>query len=168
MFPEDDLRLRFWAFIRDRALDSEANTDVPDTTQTLDDIEANRSAAQMIRRDLLSKEWRPFEHGNAVVYDTLQEALLAFLIYWVSREGFPYNYATWLRTVVLITADVQRNPSLLALRVEVDANGRLRGSSEGVERWTERTFAMTLDGSWDHCLSRDTFRTIRRAYNRAG
>ena len=116
-----------------------------------------------------SSQYVVYEQGGPATYDTLQEALVAFLIYEVSKKGkglvtssFPFGYATWLRTVVLIVADVQRDRMLLTVTVPTDYTGK--ASQAATHR---RDHTMTLGDNWD-CLSRDTFNAIRQAFSRSG
>jgi hypothetical protein len=101
----------------------------------------------------------------------LQEALIAFLIYRVSRTdvgGFRYDYATWLRTVVLVVAGAQQQPELLEVHVHIGPGGILKGPSNDTSAgpWTDKVHSMTVDSDWS-CLSQDTFNNIQR-YDRAG
>ena len=168
MFPEDDLRGDFWLFVYMRALDprvlvSDDFEPDPAGSGLLNTLEERRD---VVRYYLAQGDERPHEYepGWPVAYRSLQDALLAYLITRMSSPGlgFPYDYATWLRTVVLVVVDAQRDPSLLKVTITVDEDGVPDPSGSQRE---ERT--MTLDGSWD-CLSRDTFRTIRRAYSGLG
>lgn len=178
MFPEDDLRLEFWLFVRERAVDCRSGAREPVGTKTLDSLEWKRHTCLIETAD----ENRDYDedvpgafrnsgggYGYPTAYKTLQNALLAFLVYRVSSsEGFPYSYATWLRTIVLVVTQAQREPRLLTVRIEEDENGELCAPSlRPAGPAGHREFTMTLEGSWD-CLSHDTFKTIRRTFSHRG
>ncbi len=174
MFPEDGLRQEFWFFVRGRAVDPRIGEDSPHRTATLDTLEERRDVLQYFLADEDERVER-YVPGWPVAYDTLQEALLAFLIYEVSNKSyvdFPYDYATWLRTIVLIVANAQRDPSLLTVSIPVDSEGNPESPDEmrrgmPYQEPTYQTRTMSLNGSWD-CLSRDTFNFVRRTYHRLG
>lgn len=144
--------------------------------QTLDTLEHHRHFNLIDiadeNRDFDEDEPGTFCNSGAggsypTAYKTLQDALLAFLIYRVSSsEAFPYPYATWLRTVVLVVTQAQREPRLLTVRFDEDENGELWAPSQRPPA-THREFTMTLEGSWD-CLSHDTFKTIRGTFSHRG
>jgi len=169
MYPEDDLRREFWQFVRLRAADIHAwDGHRPQDFCYLDEIEDHRTSPLLSMysdmhepgTDQLPEEFRYGLGDLPIAYVTLQNALLAFLMYRVlSDQGFPYSYEAWLRTVVLVVAQAQREPYFLTVRIEVDHDGELIfPTSDRHARCRE--FTMTLDGSWD-CLSREAFETIK-------
>ena len=162
MYPEDDLCREFWQFVRWRAEDVRIAYDDRLEAHTLDELEDDRTGYLL---SMYSSVDRPEEfrmgYGDLpVIYMKLQDALLAFFIYRVSsRKGFPYGYAVWLRTVVLVVTQAHLEPQLLTVRVELDAEGRPTSltSKPGVRT---REYTMALDGVWE-CLSHYTFRIIK-------
>jgi hypothetical protein len=175
VFPEDDLRAEFWLFVYERALDPriswkfEDDEGYPAGSHVLEVLEAHRDLVRFYLTQVDDEEDRPheFEPGWPVAYRSLQDALLAFLIELLSKAGlerYLYDYATWLRTVVLVVADAQRDPSCLTISFPLNEYGDPDRSIPPHHR-EERT--MTLDGTWG-CLSRDTYKLIRRAARRLG
>jgi hypothetical protein len=168
VYPEDDLSREFWHFVWSRACDPRKTRDdspaetTPHGTGALNRIEDRRNVvawdlSKGKNQGLREHEIRDLAGFN-VAYDSLQDALLAFLIYQMSDGAFPYDYGTWLRSVVLIVMDVARDPERLAVIVPVtgSAGGILLDPTSS----TRHEQVMTLIGSWD-CLSRDTFKTIK-------
>jgi hypothetical protein len=167
MYPEDDLRREFWQFVRLRAADKRISDIFPEAFIMLNEIEDDRTSALLaMYSDVrhpgtqIPEETRHGSGDGPVTYLTLQDALLAFLIYRVAtNKGFPYSYETWLRTVVLVVTQAHREPRLLTVQVELNREG-----SPTLPTWnpeaSSREFTLTLDGSWD-CLSKDAFDAIR-------
>jgi hypothetical protein len=170
MYPEDDLRREFWQFVRWRAADTRIQYDDPLVTHTLNELEDNRDGYLISMYDNTHgpEEFRYGFGDGPVVYMRLQDALLAFLIYRVSSDGgFPYSYETWLRTVVLVVAQAQREPSLLTVRVQVDPNEDHLIFRSSDPQAKSREFTMALDGDWG-CLSREAFDTTRETLAKRG
>jgi hypothetical protein len=171
VFPEDDLRLGFWQFVAGRAGDGRFDN-VKNDNPVLNGIEFNRDAARIDLESISKIEAEKpdgFKQGNGTTlgYASIQDALLAYLIQRASKapsilEGFPYNYTTWLRTVILVMADAACEPDRLTLHIPVNEEGEYDPQSSRLQEYTMRT-----DGPWD-CLSRDTFDTIRKHFAKAG
>lgn len=164
VYPEDDLRREFWQFIRWRAADTRMQYDDPPEAHKLNELEDDRDGYLISMYDTQGPE--EFRHGGCldspVAYMRLQDALLAFLIYRVSSsKGFRYSYETWLRTVVLIVTQAQREPGFLTVHVKVNHEETLLPATVDRRHGQDREFTMTLDGSWD-CLSREAFETIQK------
>jgi hypothetical protein len=168
VYPESDLSREFWHFVWSRACDPRKTRDDPPAEITpygsgaLNRIEDRRNVVAWDLSEGNNRGLREHEirdpAGFNVAYDSLQDALLAFLIYQVSDGDFPYDYRTWLRTVVLIVMDVARDPERLTVIVPVtDSAGDILLDPTSS---TRHEHVMTLEGSWD-CLSRDTFNTIK-------
>jgi len=169
MYPEDDLCREFWHFVWSRACDPRKTRDDPPTdiqpygSASLNGIEDRRNVvawdlSEGAKQGLNEHEIRDAAGFN-VAYDSLQDALLAFLIYQVSDGNFAYDYSTWLRTVVLIVMDVARDSERLKVIVPVTEDSTV-GILLDPTSSTRHEHIMTLMGSWD-CLSRDTFNTIK-------
>lgn len=179
MFPESDIRLGFWRFLAERATDTRTGFDVSCGSGVLFHLEMNRDVTRQDLERITPTELAASENeitdsdGSTVGYATLQDALLAYLIYRVSQTGSPtslpafgfqYDYATWLRTVVLVMEDALQDPSRLTVHMPVDEDGEYR-SQTGLDKVKIHT--MRIDGSWD-CLSRDTFDTVKEHFTGAG
>src|SRR5690242_19582531 len=110
---ERDIANQFWHFVRGRAIDPRSNPYRDRVgSQTLEAIEYERTHIA----DYLSGDDLTVLLDNTMIpwtYPTLQEALIAFLVHQASLNEFPYPYEMWLRTVVLIVSDVQRDPEWL-------------------------------------------------------
>lgn len=177
MFPEDDIAREFWVWVHERACD--ARTSAPDEvplSETLDAIEARRSqiasaGLDFMRVDKTRSMEADYEIGFPVVYPTLQDALLAFLICLTAENGslrviyVMREFEMWLRVVVLVVACAQKEPELLTQQIHIHSGGdperpELVCGSHTAER-AEHT--MTLDGEWS-CLSHQTFDYIQRRY----
>ena len=168
MYPEDDLSREFWHFVWSRACDPRktrndpAEEITPHGTGALNSIEDRRNVVAWDLSEGKNQGLKEHEIRYAnitVAYDSLQDALLAFLIYQVSASHFPYDYSTWLRTVTLIVMDVARDPTRLTVIVPVTEDSVV-GIELAPTSSTRHEHIMTLVGSWD-CLSRDTFNTIK-------
>jgi hypothetical protein len=162
VYPEDDLRREFWQFVRWRAEDVRIAYDDRLEVHTLDELEDDRTGylLSMYSRIDGPEEFRVGYGDLPVIYMKLQDALLAFFIYRVSsKKGFPYRYAVWLRTVVLVVMQAHLEPHLLTVRVELDAEGRPTSPASKLGVGT-REYTMALDGAWE-CLSHDTFKIIK-------
>lgn len=177
MFPEDDLRLDFWQFVVGRADDARTDYELGPSL-VLNGLELHRGVARQDVEGITNREasFNELEFqtdiGVVIGYTSIQDALLAYLIHRLSTassgtissriDGFPYDYATWLRTVVLVMTDAAREPDRLTLHIPVNEEGRYDPESSRVHEHT-----MRLDGSWD-CLSRDTFAMIKRHFQKTG
>lgn len=142
-FPTRDIANRFWAFVRDLAIDprigvDEANTDDEEprrkSSHTLDRVyeEQYRNAVKLAgprTREKIglpgseAEIWRtPYwserdqywtEGGQPWGYRTLQEALTAFLIELAARDELAFDLGIWRCTVPVILADAIRDSDLL-------------------------------------------------------
>jgi hypothetical protein len=160
MYPESDLRAAFWIFIYRRAFDERWGSGPKDQRPSaiaLDKIEfENWINYQAIGEDDqgvdLSSPYFPR------FYRTLQEALIAFLIDMTARGKWPHPYETWLRLVVLVTADAQRDPTRW-LQINT-----LRPDSEPSTNRGGSLHVMTVSDDWS-CLTHDTFEAIQRLHS---
>jgi hypothetical protein len=94
VFPEEDLRAEFWFFVRQRALDPRAKLGPikPAGTPELDWLEETRASIAYYLDE--SSQYVAYEQGGPATYDTLQEALVAFLIYEVSKRARDWSHQT--------------------------------------------------------------------------
>jgi hypothetical protein len=166
VFPERDLANKFWVFVAEQAMDHRFDTISIRTTvsSVLDKFEGDRRwLASRIKRRLEGVQpeanERPYPEGEDElpwIYPSLNEALLGFLVNEVARDMFPYSIGNWLRTVVLILADVHHNPSLL----QVHAISYPNDPKIAVERREfEHTMVIT-DDDWSF-LYQEVFELIK-------
>lgn len=168
MFPERYFASDFWLFVAENAIDPR-----------LDEGQDSRPS-RVVSELLYNHSWLHGENIAAILpvlaasvprandddhqpllFATLQDALLAFLVYLVSKSGQPANgrfactYDIWLRIVVLIMADIVREPDALQLMTGE--------SGSASETWVSHR--MRIDPSWE-CLSEATFEYLVRSLAR--
>jgi hypothetical protein len=169
MFPERDIANGFWYFVRARAIDKRTVSNRSRAgSKTLDQLEIT---ASKMRRKLASEQEKDEIRvlwGDDFIpwtYDTIQDALLAYLIDQAALGTLPYAYETWLRAVVLVISDAQRDSGWLHV-VACDWDP---ASCEGEppercrQPGIERDHAMTVSDDWS-CLSRETFDFVTSTY----
>lgn len=165
MFPEHDLKSEFWHFVYARAIDPRYGLDQRPESKVLDSIEMNRDNVRYTLEDVDDiPRLELQDQGWPQVYPTLQEALLAFLIDKVARNEFSYPYEVWLRMIILVMADAQREPNYW-LRVTACncAKDHYRNPEE--LRGHKREHVMIISDDWS-CLYRDVFELVRQAHCR--
>ena len=160
MFAAEELCHEFWAFVRYRAFDERNEYMFSLPLMELDDDRRERS------RYLQPVDERTVQFGTGsldegarapVVYETVQEALLDFLIDRIGTNWVP-DFLDWLRAQALIMSQAAREPEWLTVRTPViGADG---------EWWPDHLAAHTMKvapGSWDS-LSRETFDALVRRF----
>lgn len=166
LFPERELANEFWLFVFQQALDPRGSgLGRRPHCNALDKHEIERTGTKFRLEgvDGISEEDFDFVAEGEVdrprLYRTLQEALIAFLIYWQeTATRFPVTYDIWLRAVVLVICDAQRNPAWL----------RLEGcdlSRDGEPREFKHSVAISDD--WD-CLRREVYDYVVQAFRNSG
>jgi hypothetical protein len=106
-------------------------------------------------------EYKAWPH----VFNTLQEALVAFLIDAIAKNQWRYPYEVWLRVVVLVLADAQRQPDYflkVTARYFSDPE-EFDPQNPSARRLREAELTMTISDDWS-CLSRGTFAAIEQAH----
>jgi hypothetical protein len=161
LFPERDLAYDFWVFVYEIAIDPRLPEPLGERPggRILYEFESNRSlfhGQQLAHADPALADRPRYSDGTKepLVYPTMQEALLGYLIYLVTAaqlpgEGrFACTYDIWLRTVVLLMADIAQNPEWLHI-----VTGTV------TDRDSRQHHHMTVSNDWD-CLSQDTFNYV--------
>jgi hypothetical protein len=159
LFPERDLANEFWLFLRDQAIDPRGADGCRPPCRALDLFEIDRQMVTAYLGDLIKDPSSAFpadeNEEEPRLYRTLQEALLAFLIYWQQAgRRFPITYDIWVRTIVLIMADAQRSPGFLRLEArDLSQEGKAK----------EWAHTMVISDDWD-CLRRETYEFVLAAF----
>jgi hypothetical protein len=155
MFAAEELALEFWAFVRYRAFDEHNEYTFSRALTEQDDARRNR-AIYLQPGDERIESRGAFDSASSepvrapVVYRTLQEALVDFLIDEIGTNKVP-DFADWLRAQAVIMAQAAREPEWLIVKTPViDENGQWSPDS-----LTTHTMAVG-PGPWD-VLSRETF-----------
>jgi hypothetical protein len=156
MYAANELRKAFWVFVRKQAFDEDNEYPLLGPLATVLAYRRIQSVYLQIEdqrtelpRD--ARDWRP------VVYETLQDALLDFLIFIVG-DGRPPDFIDWLRAQALIVAQAAREPQWLTVKTPVMGDN-MEWSPDDL---TTHTMGIA-PGSWD-TLSRETFDFIVRQY----
>jgi len=168
MFPESNLAIEFWYFVRGRAIDPRNGGPLRRTgSDALDRVDEHATMRYELECETrVNDNDLPYfndDPGYPWTYATIQEALVAFLIDRATEGDFPYTYRIWLRTIILIMSDIQRDSGWLEL-IAQDETGEM-GDKPAAERQQRHTMKVSDDWS---CLSCDTFDFILRTYGKEG
>jgi predicted exporter len=164
MFPERYFASDFWLFVAENAIDPrlEEGSDtrpsrvVSELLYVHSFLHGDNIAALLPALAASVPKANDDDH-QPLLFATLQEALLAFLVYLVGKGGQPANgrfactYDIWLRTVVLIMADIVHEP---------DALQQMTGERSRSNTWVSHR--MQVGPSWE-CLSESTFDYVVRS-----
>lgn len=159
MFASQELCEEFWGFVRHRAFDPEDDYTFSLALSTAD---TNRRCRAIFIQPGDTRVEPPgaFNEEDAdvpVVYTTVQEALIDFLIDRIGNNWVP-DFSDWLRAQALILAQAAREPEWLTVKTPVvHEHGR----------WSPTeltTHSMIIAaGSWD-ALSQETFDVLVRRF----
>jgi hypothetical protein len=153
VFPESYITAEFWDFVQQRAYDRR-NRGLYNFGPAITQLDRDRKVYQ---------QQQPVkEAGTAspIIYVTVQEALIDFLIYSVNFSGYSLTYEIWLRTVTLVMAQGQMRPHLLTVQTPVQDPGPYNRTGE--EELRPHTMQVA-EHQWD-CLSRDTYDYVVRTF----
>jgi hypothetical protein len=162
MFAPEELCEQFWEFVRCRAFDE--NDEYTFSLVLLETDDDRRDRALYLQYGDSRVEppgaFDDLTRGRArapVIYETVQAALLDFLIDRIGNNRVP-DFPDWLRAQALIMAQAGREPEWLTVRTPVvDEDGNW-----SPDNLTTHTMEIAL-GSWD-ALSWETYDVLVRRF----
>jgi len=164
MYAATELCKDFWRFVRRCAYD-DGNDYLTSADGSIGMVfqDRRRRAVYLQPGDTRIDEPLDIRDPRPMVYQTIQEALLDFLIFRVDGawyDGVP-DFLDWLRAQALIMAQVAREPQWLTVQTPVMGDD-MKWSPD---RLTTHAMAIA-PGEWD-TLSHETFDAIVRQYYRS-